>query len=208
MSDTAEYGAATLHISYARARGTLDSLSALIDPFRQFGPQGESLADKYSANNTHVWFLGVGGMYNPGGWFATAEWGVSELASVLGRSSAWYVSGGYRLAAFTPYATYAQVRAESNTSDPGLTVSALPPSFAAPATALNAALNAALALRPVQKSISLGLRWDFLKNIDLKLQYDRIRLGAGSPGFLTNVQPDFRPGGSVNVVSIAIDFVL
>jgi len=47
-----------------------------------------------------------------------------------------------------------------------------------------------------------------MKNIDLKLQYDRIRLGAGSPGWLVNAQPDFRPGGGVNVVSLAIDFVL
>jgi hypothetical protein len=208
ISDTAEYGAATAHIFFGRAHLTVDSLSPLIDAFRQFGPQGESLADEYSATNIPVWFLGVGGMYDPGGWFATAEWGVADLHSVFGRSSAWYVSGGYRVATFTPYLTYAQVKSDSNTSDPGLTASTLPPSLAAPATELNAILNAELGSHPVQKTISLGLRWDFMQNLDLKLQYDRIRLGAGSPGTLGNVQPDFRPGGSVNVVSIAIDFVL
>jgi hypothetical protein len=197
-----------MHLSYMHAHLTLDSVNPLIDAFRQFGPEGESLADKYSANNTPGWFLAVGGTYDPGGWFATAEWGLAKLHTVFGATSGWYVSGGYRVAAFTPYLTYAQVRPESNTSDPGLTVSALPPYLAGPATSLNAALNAALATNPAQKTISLGLRWDFVKNIDLKLQYERIRLGSGSAGLLDNVQPDFRPGGSVNVVSIAIDFVL
>jgi len=208
ISDTAEYGAATLRVSYMRSRLNVDFAAPLIDAFRQFGPQGESLADKYGGNNVRAWFLGVGGMYDPGSWFATAEWGRAQVHSIVGKTNAWYVSGGYRVAAFTPYLTYARIGAVGDTSDPGLTVSALPPSLAAPATVLNATLNAVLALRPVQKTVSLGLRWDFMKNIDLKLQYDRIRLGAGSPGWLVNAQPDFRPGGGVNVVSLAIDFVL
>jgi len=147
-------------------------------------------------------------MYDPGSWFVTAEWAIAQLHTTFGKTSAWDVSGGYRVAAFTPYLSYAQVRGDGNTFDPGLTVSALPPSLAAPAIELNAVLNAQLGAHPVQKTISLGLRWDFMKNLDLKLQYDRIRLGPGSQGFLTNEQSDFRPGGNVNVVSIAIDFVL
>jgi len=39
------------------------------------------------------------------------------------------------------------------------------------------------------------------------VQYDRIELGSGSPGTLVNLQPSFRGGGSVNLVSITIDFV-
>jgi len=208
ISDTAEYGAATLHISYLHTRLTIDAVNSLTDAFRQFGPQGESLADKYSANDIPIWFLGMGGMYDPGSWFVAAEWGVADLHSLAGEVSAWYVSGGYRVATLTPYLTYAQVRGDSHTSDPGLTVSALPPSLAGAATELNAVLNAQLGVHPMQKTISLGLRWDFMKNLDLKLQYDRSRLGPGSPGMLKNMQPDFRPGGGVNVVSIAIDFVL
>jgi hypothetical protein len=208
ISDTGEYGAVTLHITYLHALLTVDSLNPLIDAFRQFGPQGQALADRYGSNDKPGWFLGVGGMYDPGSWFVTAEWGKAQLHSVLGESSAWYVSGGYRLPTFTPYLTYAQQRVLSNRSDPGLTVSALPPYLAGPATGLNAALNTVLGSSAVQETVSAGIRWDFMKNIDLKLQYDRTRLGAGSPGTLRNVQPDFRPGGSLDVVSIAIDFVL
>ena len=66
--------------------------------------------------------------------------------------------------------------------DPGLDVSTLPPDLVGPATGLNTALNAILAAAAVQRTISVGSRWDFMKNIDLKLQYDHVDLGAGSAG--------------------------
>ena len=42
--------------------------------------------------------------------------------------------------------------------------------------------NAILRSAPVQKTISIGGRWDFMKDVALKLQYDYTRLGAGSGG--------------------------
>jgi hypothetical protein len=87
----------------------------------------------------------VGAIYNPGNWFVTGEWGTRNLNSVIGKSTAWYLSGGYQLAKFTPYLTYAEAKANSSTSDPGLNVSMLPPDLAGPATGLNTALNAILA---------------------------------------------------------------
>jgi hypothetical protein len=86
-------------------------------------------------------------------------------------------------------------------------VSALSPYLAGPATALNAGLNALLAAAGSQNTISLGSRWDVMKNVDLKLQLDHIDLGARSAGTLINVQPDFQRGGSLNLLSITIDFV-
>ena len=129
------------------------------------------------------------------------------MHSAVGKSTAWYLSGGYRLAKFTPYLTYAEAKADSNTSDPGVNVSALPPYLVGPATGLNAALNTILATAAVQNTISVGSRWDVVKNIDVKMQYDHIDLGLGSAGALINVQPGFQRGGALNVVSLAIDFV-
>jgi hypothetical protein len=126
---------------------------------------------------------------------------------VLGKRIAWYASGGYRLGKFTPYLTYAQVDTDSRTSDPGLTLSGLPPVLAAPAAGLNTGLNDLLASSPAQKTISAGVRWDFAKNAALKLQFDQTRLGAGSPGMLINLQPGFQTGGRFNVFSATVDFV-
>jgi|SRR5579859_452274 len=207
ISDTVEYGAATLHVSYFKTRLTLESLNPLFDGFRQFGPEGVTIADKYDVNNKDFTFIGLGGMYDPGGWYLIGEWGATDSHSALGKRSAWYTSGGYRLGKFTPYLIFAQAKADSNTSDPGLNVSALPAFLAGAAGALNAGLNTTLAATPVQKTVSFGGRWDFTRDVDLKLQFDHTRLGDGSPGTLINTQPGFRPGGTVNVISAVVDFV-
>jgi hypothetical protein len=210
ITESVEYGAAVAHLSFTHSRFTFrqSSLETLFDAFRQFGPQGSALAIKYDVVDKPIQFIALGAMYDPGGWFVTGEWGKRDLNSVFGRSSAWYVSGGYRVAQLTPYLTYAEVTANSKTSDPGLTVSALPAFLAGPATALNAGLNATLRTIAVQRTASVGVRWDFARNVDLKLQYDYTRLGAGSPGTLNNIQPGFQPGGSVSLFSAVIDFVL
>jgi hypothetical protein len=88
-----------------------------------------------------------------------------------------------------------------------LDATALPPFLAGPATGLNAALNAILSGNPVQNTVSIGTRWDFRKNTALKLQFDHTDIGAGSSGTLINTQPDYRPGGKLNVFSATIDFV-
>jgi hypothetical protein len=210
IADTIEYRSLTVHIAFQSSSYTYraDSpLDALFDGFRQFGPQGIALADKYDLDNKLAQVVTAGAMYDPGKWFMTGEWGRRNLHSAVGVSTAWYLSGGYRLAKFTPYLTFAEIKANSNTFDPGLNVSALPPYLAAPAAGLNAGLNTILASIADQNTISVGARWDVMKNIDLKLQYDRIDLGATSAGTLVNVQPGFQRGGSVNLLSIAIDFV-
>jgi hypothetical protein len=207
IADTVEYGSLSFHVAYQASSFTYHTLDTLFNGFRQFGPQGMALADKYSLNNKPSQVLTAGAMYDPGKWFLTGEWGRRNLHSAVGESTAWYLSGGYRLAKFTPYLIYADVKSDTNTFDPGLNVSALPPFLAAPAAALNAGLNTILASAAVQHTISVGSRYDVMKNVDLKMQYDRINLGAGSAGALINAQPNFQRGGSLNLVSIAIDFV-
>jgi hypothetical protein len=207
IADTAEYGALTLHIAYQHASYSDHALDPLFDGFREFGPQGSALADTYDLDNKLAQAITAGAMYDPGEWFATGEWGKRDLHSAYGEGTAWYLSGGYRLAKFTPYVTYAEVNANGNTSDPGLNVSALPAYLAGAATGLNAGLNTILGGAATQHTISVGSRWDVTNNVDLKLQYDHTRLGAGSQGILINLQPGFQPGGTVNLLSIAIDFL-
>lgn len=174
---------------------------------RQFGPRGAELADRYGINDKRVSFLGFGATYDPGQWFVMGEWARFKTNSLLGDKVAWYASGGYRFGKVTPYLTYARIKADSPTSDPGLPVTGLPPDFAATAAFLNATLNAQLGLIPRQSTTSAGLRWDFWRNAALKLQYDRVDLAEGSRGTFGNVQPGFRRGGSVDVYSAAVDFL-
>lgn len=206
ISDTIENGALTLHLVYVQGNLSISGLHQLFNGFRQFGPQGIALADKYDVDNTPLSFMGLGASYDPGNWFVMGEGGTTAYHSLLGNKTAGYISGGYRVGKLTPYITYARAKAD-NLSDPGLTVSALPPFLSGPATVLNDALNSVLRTKPVQNTISIGGRWDFMRNTALKMQFDHIDIGAGSAGVLINTQPGFQPGGKVDVFSLAVDFV-
>jgi hypothetical protein len=210
VANTMEYGSLTVHATYQSAKVTIPHFaSQLFDPLREFGPQGMALADKYDQNGKQFRFIGTGAMYDPGKWFVIGEWGNSEFHSALGRSTAWYLSSGYRLDKLTPYLTFSKLKPESNTSDPGLDLTLLPPSVVPMAEELNSGLNDILAgAAAFQQTVSFGVRWDVLDHAALKLQYDHVDLAAGSVGTLINVQPGFRRGGAVNVVSLSVDFVL
>jgi hypothetical protein len=209
LSDTLEWGAITLFASYSSIHVTVDAdnLNALFAGFRQFGPEGEAIAGRYDFDNKRVDIIAVGARYDPGNWFVMGELAHTKSRTLFGDSRGWYLTGGYRFGAVTPYATLARLRVVSNTSDPGLSLVALPPAPAAQAAALNAGLNGILGSVAQQKSVTLGARWDFARNMALKVQYERIELDDGSPGILVNPQPGFEPGGRVDLFSVSLDFV-
>jgi hypothetical protein len=206
ISDTTEWGALTVRLVYQQARASLTTLDPLFNGFRQFGPQGISIADNYNVDNKRVSVFGAGASYDPGNWIAIAEWVRVSSRSILGTTMGWYASGGYRFGNFTPYGIVAQTTS-ANKSDPGLNTALLPPSLAPPANLLNGALNSLLQGRVSRNTLSAGARWDFFKNADFKVQYDHIRIGAGSDGGLTDIQPGFRTGPTVGLISATVDFV-
>jgi hypothetical protein len=205
-SDTLEAGSLTLHLAFQKATLAVPYLGGLFDAFRDFGSQGNALADEYDPQSRRATIFSCGGLYDPGRWFVTAEWGRTDLKSVLGRNDGWFASGGYRLAKFTPYLTYG-IAQTNGLSDPGLDTAGLPPAPAAEAMALNAALNSLLSTKRVQSTASAGVRWDFMKNADFKLQIDYTRIGAGSTGALLNLQPGFVLGARYTLIGAAVDFV-
>ncbi|QJR11170.1 hypothetical protein DSM104443_02242 [Usitatibacter rugosus] len=207
LIDAFELGFFSARVNVGRARITIDALNPLFDAFRQFGPEGEAIASKYTIDDTLVTFAGVGATYDPGKWFVTGEWSRLNSANrFLGGKSGWYLSGGYRIGNFTPFATYARTTA-NNLSDPGLPLEGLPPEIAGAAAGLNAALNATLAGRIAQDTASVGVRWDFRRNMALKLQFDRTSIASGSTGLVSNIQPGYRLGGKIDLFSASLDFV-
>ncbi len=207
LVDTLELGPSTVRLSYARAQVTIPELAPLFDAFRQYGTQGAAIADRYQVDATLSTLLGIGATYDPGDWFVTGEVVRFNAHSVVGSNLGWYVSGGYRIARVTPYFIYSRAHGDSNTSDPGLSVANLPPALAPVAMALNSALDATLANKIEQSTVSIGARWDVAKEAALKLQFDHTQLGPNSAGTLTNLQPGFARGGSYNVISVTFDFV-
>ncbi len=124
-----------------------------------------------------LYALGVN--YDPGDWFVTSEWSKSSYL-LNGDLVNRYVGAGVRIHDVTSYVLVSERRLTSN-----------PP----------------FTIAPPQKSAALGVRWDVMKNTDIKLQYERVSLGPNSSGTLINLQPDYRRGGKFHVVSATVDFV-
>jgi hypothetical protein len=205
--NTTEFASLTVRLGFYRNHTTVESVSTLLDAFRQFGSEGAAIADKYDCKGSRVSLSSFGISYNPGDWFLMGEFTRRDSDCFIGISNAWYISGGYRLKSYVPYVTFSSVRADSPTSDSGLTLSTLPPYLSDSAAILNTELNDILNATPRQQTYSIGIRWNFMRNTDVKVQFDHTRLGSASSGVLINTQPAFQPGGSFNVFSAAIDFV-
>jgi len=129
----------------------------------------------------------IGASYDPGDWFAIAEWIQRKSTTKV---DAMYISTGRRISKFTPYFTYSQ-------NSPASFVSVSPtPTASAIQTAKDS-----------QNSVSLGLRWDFMKNTDAKLQFDQVRLSNNSNGYLANVPAGVTLYGTgFHVISAVVDF--
>ena len=219
--DTVEFGPTMVRVSYVSVRATFQTpgFDALFDGFTQFGnaasgsgfpatgAQARALGGKYRLKDVPYSLLTVGLNYEPGNWLLMAEWMTAKGAALIADTTAWYVTGGYRFGKFTPFLTLAQVKPD-RLSESGISTAGLPAPLAAGAAGLNAGLIAASnGFNGAQKKVSMGVRWDFMKNTDLKLQYDHLRTGSGSSGRLINTQAGFRSGDSADVFSLAVDFV-
>ncbi|MEO8315867.1 MAG: hypothetical protein ABI645_13870 [Pseudomonadota bacterium] len=208
MRSTLERGPLSFNIGFGPSELTLPGFAPLFDAFRQFGPAGEDIADRYSADHRGAKYLGTGAGYDPGRWFIMGEWTEVKVKGVLNSHSGWYASAGLRQGALTPYITWAETHPSRKRSDPGLDLTMLPSASVPLAAALNAQLNLLLANAPDQDALSVGVRWDFARNLCLKVQYDHIDLAPGNVGTLTGFQPGFRPGGKVNLLGLSLSFVL
>ena len=220
INDTLTFGDATLRLSYNSM--ILDLNVPSLDPvfnglrglgrnllafgFTTAGNQSLALAQKYRIDEIALKNYALGASYDPGKWFAMTEVVYNDASGLLPDTTAWYIHGGYRVANFTPYATYSSSDAKM-IDEPGISTAGLPGGLAAGARAINAGVDATLvAFASAQHSVSVGVRWDFMSSAALKVQYDRLSLDEGTAGHLTNAQPGFQPG-NVDLVSIAVDFV-
>jgi hypothetical protein len=207
ISNTTTTGALTLRACIMSAELSVDIARELFGGLRQFGPQGEALAGRYELSARRARVMSLGFNYDPGNWFAMGEIGRMETHSYLGDKTAAYLGAGYRHADLTPYLVYSVSRANMETSVAGLDLAGMPAQPAAMGAQLNTGLNRLLAAIPRQHSVSAGVRWDLYPNYALKLQADRITPQQGSTGTFINVQPGFRSGRPITVLSAALDFV-
>lgn len=221
ITETLEYGAVIVRAGYATLHLDYDvpGLPELFDDFAQFGQavsaipglqalgaRALTIASQYGVNDIPYRVYTMGATYDSGHWLLMAEWAKNPETKSFAVETAWYVTGGYRVRAFTPYMTMARITSKPISAS-GLSTAGLPADLASAAAGLNGGLSAVLSgFAGSQKTLSAGVRWDFMRNTAFKLQYERVTTGPAA-GLLINVQPGFQPGSSFNVVSATIDFV-
>jgi len=126
--------------------------------------------------------VSAGFTYDPDAWFVTGDSSYTK-DRFFGDFLAWYVSGGVRLGRFTPYAIYSTMEA--------------------PSTGTSGLMRLG-----EDRTVSAGVRWDFVKNLDFKLQVQQVTIvSLDDPASFANLQPGARVGDKANVVSLALDFV-
>ena len=124
---------------------------------------------------------------------------IHHESGVFQNSHAGYVLAGYRIDSVTPYAGVAWWRSRFKSYQTGLP-------DVDPFTDLNDAFNIIMhASGSDQTTYTLGLRWDFMPNADLKLQWDGIRGSAASRFPFPSPSPNW--DGNTDVISATIDFI-
>jgi predicted porin len=126
--------------------------------------------------------IGAGLTYDPGAWFVTGDSNYSRN-KFFGDLFAWYVSGGVRLGRFAPYAIYSTTRALSDGT-----------------SGLKSLGN--------DHTIAAGVRWDFAKNLDTKLQLQQVTIDSlDDSASFADAGPSARVGDKANILSLTLDFV-
>lgn len=158
-----------------------------------------SVGNQIDATDKNASFTGVGATWDEGQWLVNAEYTMRRNESYVPDTNGWYVTVGRRFGSVTPYVIGSQVRTvDSNVNN---TIQPLTPALAQ----LRAVVDTTLAgQRLQQKTLAVGMRWDFMRNFAFKAQVDHVR--ASSKTFFTQTQPGFAPR-NVNVFSVAVDTV-
>jgi hypothetical protein len=166
----------------------------------------DDLIDPYDGGATYA---SIGFDAYLGAWRLMGEWvQVDPDSEMLGLHAGFQLTAGYSLGQWTPYVSFA--RFDRKTSH--LNTQALS------STGIDSTLDAGLAQAKAEldllaqsadastDSISLGVRWDFRKNMDLKVQYDHFRTPSSStPGILSVETLPFR--NEVNLFTVGIDVI-
>jgi hypothetical protein len=175
--------------------------ASLAAALRQTGvADAVAIAEGIDHRNLSTAGVQLGIAYDDGPLKAQVLYGHIDSGSINGPSSnSVYALLGYRVHSLTPFASFAKSRDRDPIRTTGL-----------PDIPLLAPLNGAVLaiqspLRSTQHTFSVGLRYDFNSNVDLKLQIDRVSLRDSALMFDRRTPP----GAPVDmtVFGAAIDFV-
>ncbi len=146
-----------------------------------------------------------------GDWRYMGEWTLfNSHAQAVGKYDGYQLTVGHADGDFTPYATLARLRR----LDHGMDLSSLNqnaydaavPGLSAGLAAMQQSLATGNQLANISSdSISVGVRYDFRPNMDVKVQYDRLHFPSYSGGYASDGMLPVVP--VINLFTVDLDFV-
>lgn len=180
-------------------------ITELADGLRQaavFYPEAAQAADALNVADSRSHFHSLGGIYDEGPFLAQLMISRVEHSSAAFQNWwAGYFLAGYRIGEFTPFAGYSWVKSEKKVLSTGI-----PDGAPSPLDQLNPGVEGVLAdSHSHQHTTSIGIRWDFARNLDLKAQYDFIR--GSSESVFPFRDESSQWNGRTNVLTFVLDFI-
>ncbi len=219
LAATYENGSLLLRLGHSQAKvemmpsallplvGGLEAVAAA--PIPGVSGAAAGLLNEFFARETDASFSGIGATYDDGKYLVQAEYTQRRMKrGIIPNVDAAYVLGGMRFGKLTPYAFHAMDRTKGPYTNANAETMAAAGMAMGPAgggiVALGMAGRGIYAQRDLaQTTTALGVRYDFMKNVALKVQYDHIRPDSGAVG---GTQPE-KSVNSTNLLTINVDFV-
>ncbi len=152
--------------------------------------------------------VALGANWDNGDYFLTGELGKRISQNNVIDQTAGYISAGSRLGKFTPYVTYSSMVNNSPTSFSGGTGP-----YAALSNQIVTDIVSQLNYND-QNTKTLGIRYDFYKNLALKVQWDRIdtstkngQTNTGTGLFINQTTTFGNNNNAIDLFSTSVDFV-
>jgi hypothetical protein len=186
-----------IHAESDLANSVMGDLAALRGQLASAG--AATAASALDMKGTLGTYDSAGVAYDDGSWQVQAALNSVAHGTVLTENSnAGYFTLARRMGNVSPYIGYSWTLSTAKSLETGLT--------GPTAAMLNPAVAAALkASHQDQQTGTLGLRWDFARNLDLKAQLDFVHGDPSSTLLYDHLQSDWN--GRTTVFSLAMDFV-
>ena len=189
-----------LRVGYTsvRLKNELPAFVPLLDALQSTGsPTAAALATDLSLAGKTIQIASAGVIYDRGPWQAQLMFNrlTSNTLAYPQKDSGYFLLG-YRIGEWTPFVTLAGTRSKSSQRGTG---------FPTPNPLDDAVTASQASAQSRQRTLSLGMRYDFIHNLDLKLQVDQVHVFDNAAFLWRNVQPGWN--GRATVISVALDFV-
>jgi opacity protein-like surface antigen len=197
-----------LRFAYTKFDFTLKNsqMDSILTQFNSFGiPIITDRINRYIIDHTSTSYIEFGLSYNFENVYIVGEYTILNSDSFKSDMNSWYISTGYHLKQWTPFVTFSKTTSKSNYKNIDIPIGSSPLVIGAITEANTVFTQFSNSSRIDQKSTSIGVRYDFMDNVALKLQYDYVQEKRDSLSVFMHYNSE--PQTDLHVFSATINFV-